>query len=59
MIEDIGKPTTITIHNGYGIYSVSTNHSDVALSEMMELVERVLLAAGYDPQNIQDYFGEE
>lgn len=57
MIEDINKPTIITIHNGYGTYSVSTKHSDLTMGEIMDLIERLLAAAGYDQKNIKEYFG--
>ena len=46
-IEDISKSTIITITNGYGTYSVSTNHSDVEVKEMLDLFKRLLQAAGY------------
>ena len=41
------EPTKITISNGYGTYTVSTNHSDCDLYEMLDLMRRVLLAAGF------------
>jgi hypothetical protein len=56
MIEDINKSTIITIQNGYGIYSVSCDHSDVSLSEIIELAQRVLIAAGYDCDSVREYF---
>jgi hypothetical protein len=56
MIEDINKPTIITIQNGYGTYSVSCDHSDVSLDQMILLMERVLIAAGYDCELVKEYF---
>ena len=40
-------PTVVSITNGYGHYEVSANHSDCDLSEMLDLMRRVLLAAGF------------
>jgi len=57
MIEDINKPTIITIQNGYGTFSVSCDHSDVLLDQMIWLMERVLIAAGYDCESVKEYFG--
>ena len=46
-VKTFNHPTTVTITNGYGTYSVSVNHSDCDLGEMIDLVRRALLAAGY------------
>ena len=59
MFEELREPTVITIRNGYGTYSVSTNHSDVSLDEMFKLIERILLAAGYAKESIKQYLGED
>jgi len=55
MIENINKPTTITIRNGYGKYSVSVDRSDLSISEMIECVRRVVLAAGYSEKSVDEY----
>ena len=58
-LEDINKPTVISITNGYGTYSVSANRSDLSLDETTELIKRLLVASGYHPDNVNQYFGEE
>lgn len=43
----LNEPTIITLKNGHGRYEIEVNHTDITLYEMLELVERLLRAAGY------------
>ena len=56
-IEDMNKPCILTIQNGYGTYSVSENHSQQSVDDMYIMFRHLLLAAGYEPQSIDDYLG--
>lgn len=56
MIEDLSKPTTVTIKNGHGEYSVTVDYTGVAMDDMIkDLIVPVLLATGYHPDTVKDY----
>lgn len=55
----INKPTVLTLKNGYGQYYITVDHTDLSLVDMMDLVRRLLLAAGYQPDNINEYIPED
>jgi hypothetical protein len=38
--------------------SIKLNHSDISISDFYELCERLALAAGYHPSNVEEFFGE-
>lgn len=57
MKEQMPK-TTLTLENEYGTYTISVNKTDMPIYEVMdELVEKVLLAAGYHINNVNEVLG--
>ena len=49
--------TSVTLKTEYGDYSVSVKKTGLDIHEVMdELIKPLLLAAGYHPNNINDYF---
>lgn len=50
--------TTITLENEHGTYTISVNKTDMTIYEVMgELVENVLLAAGYHTNTVNEVLG--
>ena len=48
--------TSITFYSQYGEYSITVNKDDMNMEEIMgELVRPLLLAAGFQPENISEY----
>lgn len=57
MKENMPK-TTLTLEDGYGTYTISVNKQDMSIDEVVEeLVEKVLLAAGYHINSINEVLG--
>ncbi len=53
-------PTTLTLKNEYGTYSITIPKIDLTVSETIEeLFNPVMLAAGYQQGSLDDYFGNE
>jgi hypothetical protein len=53
-------PTTITLVNSYGTYSITANKDDMGIGEVCaDLLEPVLLAAGYHPESVKEWVGGE
>lgn len=51
--------TVISIKNEYGEYTVTVNHTDMTLDDLMQkAIEPCLCAAGYAQKTIDDYFKE-
>lgn len=51
---------TLTLENEYGTYTISINKQDMSIDEVVEeLVEKVLLAAGYHINNVNEALGRE
>lgn len=48
--------TKITIENEFGTYTIEEKEKSLNIHEMMNLVERVLLASSFTKQIIQDGF---
>ena len=38
-------------------HSIESERDDLGIDEVMRLVERLLLSAGFAPENINEYFG--
>lgn len=52
--------TTLTLENEHGTYTISVNKTDMPIYEVMdELVEKVLLAAGYHCNVVNEALGRE
>lgn len=52
--------TTLTLENEYGTYTISVNKQDMSIDEVVdELVVKVLLAAGYHIEIINEVLGRE
>lgn len=50
--------TTLTLENEHGTYTISVNKTNMTIYEVMdELVENVLLAAGYHIEIINEVLG--
>ena len=39
--------------------TIETSHDEVTISEVGELIEQLLLGAGFHPDTIEGYFGKE
>ena len=52
------KPFRITIEHWDEKVSVETDHSDVSLVEAIEMMEKVLMAAGFSKEGIREIFKE-
>jgi len=39
--------------------SVEVDHEDVDMEEVYQLVQQLLLGAGFHPQTVEDYFGSD
>ena len=51
--------TSITLYNQYGDYTISLNEDDLNMDDMFsELIKPLLLAAGYQPENIDEYLSQ-
>ena len=52
--------TTISLNDGYGSYTVEVDKVDMSMDEVFqELVIPVLLASGYQRENINQWITEE
>ena len=51
--------TTLTLQDKHGTYTISVKRDDMPIGDMMEHVVRLLLAAGYQPENINEYIAED
>jgi hypothetical protein len=52
--------TSITFCNQHGNFTISLPKDDMIINEVMqELVKPVLLAATYQPENINEYISDE
>ena len=52
--------TSITFENENGMYTISLIDNVVLLDDVMrDLIRPILLAAGYQPENINDYITDD
>lgn len=52
--------TKLTLENEYGTYTIEVPKTDMTVIKMFEdMVEPLLLAAGYQPGSIARYLGDE
>lgn len=58
MISDLNRPFRLTLEQYYDKIIIEKDHSDVPLSEVMEMVRGLLIAAGYAAESVNEYFSE-
>ena len=39
-------------------FSIETEHDDVDIEEVYQLIKQLLLSAGFSPETVDEYFGE-
>lgn len=52
------KPFRITIEHWDEKVSVEVDHSDLDLDQVAELLQRALIATGFDPESVKELFVE-
>lgn len=52
------KPFRITIEHWDEKISVEVDHSDLDLNQVSELLQRALIATGFDPESVKELFVE-
>jgi hypothetical protein len=50
------QPYRITIEQCQYKYSVEVDHSNISFTEYIELLKQITLAAGWDTDEVGDYF---
>lgn len=50
---------SITIKSWDAEYTINKQHSDLSLSEVVQEFKRLLLAAGFSKENIDEYIDDE
>ena len=55
----MSQPFRITIEHYNQKVSVEVDHSDVDISEAIDLIERALLAAGWNAETVNEIFKDE
>ena len=50
--------TKITIETCYGTVSVSSDKDDLNIDELIDLIRRAIIGAGYSPEVVREYFQE-
>ena len=55
----INEPTTLILIQHGTRYSITLDHSDMSLDEIMERVIALLLAAGHSPEKLKEYITNE
>ena len=50
------QPYRITIEQNQYKYLVEVDHSDISFTEYIELLKQITLAAGWDTDEVEEYF---
>lgn len=57
-MKEMGQPFELTLKHYNTTILIKKDRSDLNLNEVMEMVEQLLLAAGFSKQSIDDYFNK-
>lgn len=53
------EPFRITIEQYDKKVSIEMEHSDVSMDELFTIIRQLCMAAGYHPNTVDEYFGED